>query len=71
MGRKMLDIYLLWFYHRYMERQEKSVSIRFPVDLLEQLKQVAQENNRSLNGEVIMLVRTHVEKQRKQKGKES
>jgi len=52
-----------------MSRQEKSVSIRFPVDLLAQLKQVAQDNNRSLNGEVITLVRAHVEKQGKQKGK--
>ena len=52
-----------------MNAQEKSVSIRFPVDLLEQLKQVARENNRSLNGEVLTIVRTHVEKHTKQKGK--
>jgi len=52
-----------------MNKQEKSVSIRFSVDLLEQLKGVAQDNNRSLNGEVITLVRAHIEKHKKQKGK--
>jgi len=52
-----------------MNKQEKSNSIRFPVDLLEQLKIVAQDNNRSLNGEVITIIRAEVEKQMKQKGK--
>jgi len=52
-----------------MNKQEKSVSIRFPVDLLEQLKIVAQDHNRSLNGEVITIVRAHVEKHTKQKRK--
>ncbi len=52
-----------------MDKQEKSVSIRFPVDLLEQLKRVAQDNNRSLNGEVLTIVHAHIEKHVKQKGK--
>ncbi len=57
-------------YNGYMKTQEKSVSIRFPLNLLAQLKQVAQDNNRSLNGEVLTIVRAHIEKQQKQKGKE-
>jgi hypothetical protein len=47
--------------------QEKSVSIRFPIELLEQLKKTAQENERSLNGEVLMAVRERIARQKKGK----
>lgn len=42
--------------------QTKSVSIRFPVDLLEELHQVARRHNRSVNGEVLTAVREHIRK---------
>ncbi len=40
----------------------KSVSIRFPVALLEELHQIAQHHNRSVNGEVLTAVREHIRK---------
>ena len=50
-----------------MEKSEKSVSIRFPVDLLEDMRKIARENNRSLNGEVLTALRAHVERTKKRK----
>lgn len=43
--------------------REKSVSIRFPLNLLEELKNIAQKNERSLNGEVLISVREHITKE--------
>jgi hypothetical protein len=49
-----------------MSKQEemptKSVSIRFPADLLEGLRKTAKQHNRSLNGEVITAIRDHIKK---------
>jgi len=50
-------------------RDTKSVSIRFPIELLNMLREVARKNNRSLNGEVIEVLQNHVI-QEKKKGKE-
>jgi hypothetical protein len=41
-------------------KQEKSVSIRFPPDILEQLREVANQENRSLNAEVVWIVRQYL-----------
>ena len=43
--------------------QEKSVSIRFPIGLLTHIKDVAQGNERSLNGEVLIAVREHIQRE--------
>ena len=40
----------------------KSVSIRFPVDLLAELHQIAQRHHRSVNGEVLTAVGEHIRK---------
>jgi len=50
-----------------MDKQEKSVSIRFPLDILEELRKVAQQNNRSLNGEVLTAVRIHIKQQKRKR----
>ena len=42
------------------EQPIKSVSIRIPVDLLEELHRVAHQHNRSLNGEILTVLQAHV-----------
>ena len=49
------------------EKIVKALSIRFPVHLLEQMKEIAKRNNRSLNGEILTAIEEHLK--RYQKGK--
>ncbi len=48
------------------EPTTKSVSIRFPVELLEALRQLARHHDRSLNGEVLTAIREHLKKSQKE-----
>jgi len=48
-----------------MKDNIKSLSVRFPAHLLEQIKEVAKQNNRSLNGEILTAIEEHIKKQRK------
>jgi hypothetical protein len=50
-----------------MKDNMKSLSVRFPAHLLEQIKEVAKQNNRSLNGEILTAIEEHIKKQRKGK----
>ncbi len=49
------------------EKDIKSLSIRFPAPLLEQMKEIAKRHNRSLSGEVLTALQEHIK--RNQKGK--
>jgi predicted DNA-binding protein len=49
------------------EKPTKSLSIRFPVHILEQMKEIAKRHNRSLSGEVLTAMEEHIK--RNQKGK--
>jgi hypothetical protein len=40
--------------------QEKRFSVRFPLDVLEQIKQAAKEDNRSINSEIIWILREYL-----------
>ena len=51
------------------EKALKSLSIRFPVPLLEQMKAIAKQHNRSLSGEVLTALEEYIKSN--QKGKES
>jgi len=51
------------------EKAIKSVSIRMPIDLLEQVKTLARRHDRSLNGEILTALREYVTKQHPKKGK--
>jgi hypothetical protein len=44
----------------------KYVSVRFPVDLLDEVRELAQEENRSINGEVVEAVKRYVRSRRRQ-----
>jgi hypothetical protein len=47
--------------------QEKRFSVRFPLSVLESIKQVAKEDNRSINSEIIWMVRKHLEERGKKR----
>ncbi len=50
-------------YNAYM-KQEKRYSVRFPESVLEAIQQAAQEDNRSVNGEIVWIVRTYLEERK-------
>ncbi len=50
-----------------MKDNTKSLSVRLPDHLLEQIREVAKQNNRSLNGEILTALEEHIKKQRKGK----
>jgi hypothetical protein len=43
------------------------INTRYPPDLLDELRKLAQEHERSLNGEIIWALRQYVEQQKKTK----
>ena len=45
------------------EKEIKSLSIRFPAHILEQMKEMAKRNHRSLNGEILTAIEEHVKRQ--------
>jgi hypothetical protein len=48
-----------------MKTEIKTLTVRFPAPLLEQVREVAKQNNRSLNGEILTAIDSHVKKQKK------
>lgn len=42
-------------------QQEKSISTRYPTDVLEAMKALAKQHERSFNGEVIWALRSYIE----------
>jgi predicted HicB family RNase H-like nuclease len=50
-----------------MKDDIKALTIRLPEHLLEQIREAAKRNNRSLNGEVLTALEEHAKKQRKGK----
>lgn len=46
-------------------RIEKRISIRFPMDVLDTLRQLARIHERSFNGEVIWALRDYAKRQTK------
>jgi hypothetical protein len=50
-----------------MKDNIKSLNVRFPEHLLEQIREVAKQNNRSINGEILTAIEEHIKKQRKGK----
>jgi hypothetical protein len=65
-----LDMHPFLLYNGCMNAKEKdikSLSIRFPAHILEQMKEIAKRHNRSLSGEVLTALEEHIK--RNQKGK--
>ena len=56
-------------YTRRMNTQEeptKSFSIRIPVEMLDALRKVAKQHNRSIHGEILTAIREHINKSQKE-----
>ncbi len=49
-----------------MERQDKPFTIRIAIALLEELRVLAREHNRSLNGEIQTALRDYVTRQKRE-----
>lgn len=48
------------------KQTEQRISIRFPQDLLEAIRKRAKEHERSFNGEVIWMLRTLLNQEKKE-----
>ena len=61
------------YYRHMMNTSETRISIRFPLDVLQALRALAQQHERSFNGEVIWALRYYIQAQKgeKQHGKKS
>ncbi len=46
----------------YPSRQAKQFNVRLPAELRDQVKQQAEENERSMNSELIFLIKKGIEK---------
>lgn len=44
------------------KQNETRITIRFPAEVIVQLKGIAHENGRSLNSEVVQAVREHIKR---------
>jgi hypothetical protein len=72
-GRDTLDIRLIWVYNRRMKTQDeaptKSFSIRVSVEMLDALRKVAKQHNRSIHGEILTALSEHIKKSQKEQRK--
>jgi hypothetical protein len=48
-----------------MEQKEKTLTIRLPADLLEEMRVIARQHNRSLNGEILTVLRDYATRQKR------
>jgi hypothetical protein len=48
--------------------ETKTVTIRLPEDVLKELKELANEHTRSLNGEMLVALREYIKQQRQGRG---
>jgi len=48
-----------------MKAEIKTLTVRFPAPMLEQIRAVAKEHHRSLNGEILTAIAEHIKNQRK------
>ena len=48
-------------------KDEQRISIRFPLDMLEAIRKLAKQHERSFNGEVIWALRENAERHRSEK----
>ncbi|HKB48960.1 MAG TPA: Arc family DNA-binding protein [Ktedonobacterales bacterium] len=44
------------------------INVRFPADLIEELRRSARENERSLHGEILWILREYVARRKRERG---
>lgn len=47
-------------YNSHMEKKEKSLTIRLTLELLEDMRALARQHDRSLNGEILTALREYI-----------
>ncbi len=50
------------------KKKELKITVRFPADVINDLKPLAKQEDRSLNGEIVQAVREYVAKRKERKG---
>jgi hypothetical protein len=50
-----------------MKEETKPFTVRFPDSLLQQIRESAKQNNRSVNGEIVTAIEEHIKRQKKGK----
>jgi hypothetical protein len=65
--QNMLDIILNWDYNDPMKEKllEAKFNARFPLEVFTALRALAKEHQRSINSELVWLVRQYIERQNK------
>jgi len=49
------------------EKKEVKITVRFPADVIEDLRPIAKQEDRSLNGEIVQAVREYIAKRKKER----
>ncbi len=60
-----LDMTLQIWHNRVMKTAYQKVTVRFPRELLEALRPLAEQESRSLNGEIVQAVREYLARKKK------
>ena len=50
-----------------MKQEEKRFSVRFPLDVLEAIKEIAKEEKRSINSEIVWIIREYLSQRKRGK----
>ena len=50
-------------------KSERRISIRFPLDVLDAIRKLAKQHERSFNGEVLWALRDYAERHKSESGK--
>jgi len=51
------------------KENEIRITVRFPANLIEQLRPISDQNGRSLNSEIVQAIKDHVKKSQKSQQK--
>ena len=49
------------------KQRDIKITVRFPADLIEALRPLAQQEDRSLNGEIVQAVREYLKRKQRQR----
>jgi hypothetical protein len=64
-----LDMVTIQWYNSVMKsEQEIRITVRFPAALIEALRPLAKQEDRSLNGEIVQAVREYVKRKQQRSG---
>ena len=66
-GAYLLDMWLSLCYNSYMRKKQDgdtSINTRYPQDVLEEMRKLAAQHERSLNGEIVWALREYIKQQK-------